>query len=87
MCNSLTNTFSEFIMYKLNFIDPLIINSTFLMNCFEDTDIYTYEFSYNIKFEDINECIEKGGNSPSCYKLCEEFKLGEVSDMFVGNLA
>ena len=87
MCNSLTNVFSEFIMYKVNYIDPLILNSTFLMNCYNDTDTYTYDFQYDINFEDINLCIQEGGNSKACLKLCQEYKIGEISDMFIGNLA
>lgn len=43
-CSKLINTFREFIYYKVNYIDPMIINTTFLLNCFYNTDEYYFNF-------------------------------------------
>jgi len=71
MCGNLTNVFREFLIYKINYIDPLFINTTFLMNCYNDSKDYEYSFNYNIEFEQINSCLLKESeNSEVCQKLC-----------------
>lgn len=37
-CSNIINHFAEFIFYKVNYVDPLIINTNFLMNCYYSTD-------------------------------------------------
>lgn len=57
-CSKIVNVFREFIYYKINYIDSMIVNSTFLLNCFYNTDEYTFDFSYDLSKDKINDCIE-----------------------------
>lgn len=41
-CNDLIFMFREFIMFKIYYLDPLILNTNLLFNCHEDQDIYEY---------------------------------------------
>ena len=86
MCSNIIDMFREFFYLKVNLIDPMIINTNFLMNCYYQTDSYLFNFEYNTRLEDINNCATSGGTSPECIQVCSEFKIGESSDMFMGNL-
>jgi len=85
-CTNLINFFSEFIYLKINYIDPMIINSNFLMNCYYNTNKYQLNVNYGVTLEKINNCIGSGGATNDCIDLCQEFKIGQVSDMFIGKL-
>ena len=56
------------------------------MNCHYDTDQHQYEIQYNITLGKINKCLASGGVSEECIGLCEEFRIGGVSHMFIGYL-
>ena len=84
MCNDLIFFFREFIMFKVYYLDPLIINTNLLFNCYEDTDEYKYNFFYNTTYHTIEDCVEKGLD---CEFVCKEFKFGTTSDLFVGRLS
>lgn len=87
MCANVIEQFREFIYYKVNYIDPMIININFMMNCYFNTDTYLFNFDYNLSLESINNCVTSGGTGPECIQLCKEYKIGETSDMFIGNLS
>jgi len=40
-------------MFKVYYLDPMIVNTRLLFNCFEDTDKYKYELFYNATFVTI----------------------------------
>lgn len=82
-CNDLIFFFREFIMFKVFFIDPMIVNTNYLLNCYEDTDKYTYKFEYMTEYQMIEDCVEKGEN---CEFVCKEFRFGASSELFMGNL-
>ena len=69
-CSNIIDQFREFINYKINFIDPMIINSTFIMNCYYDTDEYEFNFSYDIHLKEIKNCINNETTGYECVKLC-----------------
>lgn len=85
-CSNVIDQFREFINYKINFIDPMIINSTFIMNCYYDTDEYDFTFSYDIHLKEIKNCINNESTGYECVKLCQEFNFGSAGDMFFGNI-
>lgn len=82
-CNDIIFFFREFIMFKVYFIDPLVKNSSYLFNCYEDTDKYNFNFHYNTTYYNMETCVEKGEN---CEYLCKEFKFGSTSELFIGSL-
>ncbi len=69
-CGSLIDVFREFVLYKVNYIDPLVINGNYLMNCYYNTNKHDFDFTYNVLFEEVNKCIMKGGITESCIKVC-----------------
>jgi len=82
-CNDLIYFFREFIMFKVFYIDPMIINTNFLFNCYENTDKYKFDFNYKTTYNTIENCVEKG---EGCEFVCKEFKMGTASDLFIGRL-
>lgn len=82
-CNDLIYFFKEFIMFKIFYIDPMIINTNFLFNCYEDTDKYRFDFNYKTTYHTIERCVDKG---EGCEYICKEFRLGTASDLFIGKL-
>lgn len=83
-CNDLVHYFKEFIMYKVYYLDPFILNANFLFNCVEDTDKYQYKFDYQATYQEIKHCIEKG---KGCGNVCREFRFGRSSELFMGDLS
>ncbi len=45
-CTNLIDIFREYLLYKVYYIDPIIINSNFLFNCYRDTSQYQLDFYY-----------------------------------------
>jgi len=83
-CNDLIHYFKEFIMYKVYYLDPFILNANFMFNCVEDTDKYQYKFDYQATYQEIKHCIEKG---KGCGNVCREFRFGKSSELFMGDLS
>lgn len=83
-CNDLVHYFKEFIMYKVYYLDPFILNANFMFNCVEDTDKYEYKFDYQATYQEIKHCIEKG---KGCGNVCREFRFGKSGEMFMGDLS
>lgn len=50
-CTNLIGFFAEFIYFKVNYIDPLVINGNFLMNCHYNTNKFQIRFNYDITLE------------------------------------
>ena len=84
-CSQLMDYFKEFIMYKLYYLDPFIINANFMFNCYENTDKHSYKFDYRVPYQEIKACLEHGG--PHCGNVCREFRFGKSSEMFMGDLS
>ena len=82
-CTNLIYYFREFIMFKVFYIDPMIINTNFLFNCYENTDKYHFNFNYSTTYNTIKDCVEHGTD---CEYICKEFKMGKASDLFIGRL-
>lgn len=82
-CNDLIFFFREFIMFKVYFIDPMIVNTNYLLNCHEETDKYKYDFEYMTTYQMIEGCVENGIN---CEFVCKEFRFGSASELFVGKI-
>lgn len=83
-CNDLIFFFREFLMFKVYYLDPLIVNTRLLFNCYEDKDLYDYNLFYNSTFASIQQCLENGED---CEFVCKEFRFGTTSDMFIGRLS
>lgn len=83
-CDDLIHYFREFIMYKIYYLDPFIVNANNMFNCHEDTDIHEYNFGYNSPYQEMKACIETGG--AVCGNVCREFKFGKSSELFMGDL-
>ena len=47
-------------MFKVYYLDPLIVNTNLLFNCLSDTDTYSYNFFYNASYASLNDCLENG---------------------------
>lgn len=71
-------------MFKVYYLDPLMINTSMLFNCYEDVDHYKYDLFYNATYFSVENCMENGED---CEFLCKEFKFGTVSEMFIGRLS
>ena len=71
-------------MFKVYYLDPLMINTNLLFNCYEDTEFYQFNLYYNTTFANIQSCIDQGEN---CEFVCKEFKFGTTSDLFIGRLS
>ena len=84
MCNDLIFYFREFIIYKVNYIDPLISNLNKIFNCIDDGDFYPEENQYDVSLENINSCLNKGEN---CEYVCKEYTFGSANNLFLGKLA
>ena len=52
-CNDLIFFFREFLMFKVYYLDPLIVNTRLLFNCYEDKDLYDFNLFYNSTFASI----------------------------------
>ncbi len=83
-CNNLIFFFREFIMFKVYYFDPLIVNTNLLFNCYENEELYDFNLFYNTTFQNIESCVEKGEN---CEYVCKEFKFGTASELFIGKLS
>lgn len=82
-CNDLIFFFREFIMFKVFFLDPFIVNTNYLLNCHKNTDKYKYEFEYMTQYQMIEGCVERGEN---CEFVCKEFRFGASSELFMGKM-
>ena len=82
-CNDLIYRFKEFVMYKSYYFDNFLTNAVKLFNCVEDSEEYSFESSYVSQYQEIKSCVETGNN---CHIVCNEFRLGGVSDLFMGDL-
>ena len=56
------------------------------MNCHFNTDKYQFGIEYNVTLGNINKCLASGGTTEECIDLCQEFRIGGVSNMFIGHL-
>ena len=70
MCAGIVNVFKEFIYYKVNYIDPMIVNVNFVMNCYYNTNQYQFNFDYNLSLSSINKCVNSSGSGPDCIEIC-----------------
>ena len=82
-CTDLVYRFKEFILYKVYYLDPFMVNANYLYNCMENTDQYSYKPEYNSHFMEVKECLENGGD---CTQICNDFRLGGMSELFLGDL-
>lgn len=71
-------------MFKVYYLDPLIINTNLLFNCYENTDEHKFNFFYNVTYASVKNCMNKGED---CEFVCKEFKFGTTSEMFIGRLS
>lgn len=82
-CNDLIFFFREYIMFKVYFLDPMIINTNNLLNCHAGENKYDFKFEYLTNYQMIQSCVEKGEN---CEFVCKEFRFGGASELFVGKV-
>ena len=82
-CNDLIHYFKEFLMYKVYYLDPFILNANFLFNCIVGEDKYNYKFDYQATYQEIKNCLE---HEKGCGNVCREFRFGQSSQMFMGDL-
>lgn len=82
-CNDLASRFKEFLMYKTYYFDSFLTNAARVFNCVEKTDTYNFDSSYMTQYQEIRSCVENGQN---CEIVCNEFRLGGFSDLFMGNV-
>ena len=82
-CNDLIFFFREFIMFKVYYLDPLMIMTSRLYNCLDDKENRPDPSFYNNTFASVQRCLDKG---EECEFLCKEFKFGGESELFIGKL-
>lgn len=82
-CSKIVYFFKKFVAYKLYFIDPLLINSNFLFNCYKGVNTYEFNFHYSHEITAFRRCIEE---NEDCEILCKEFSIGKASDLLIGDL-
>ena len=83
-CNDLIYRFKEFLMYKTYYFDSFLTNAAQVFNCVEGTEQYNFNSSYVSQYQEIRNCVESGHN---CDIVCNEFRLGGFSDLFMGDIA
>lgn len=83
-CKDLIFFFREFILYKVSFLDSFIKNANSLFNCYTGTEQFTNNPEYRIQYMTILDCVE---NNKYCNSICQEFKFGQTSELFLGKLS
>lgn len=81
-CNDLIYRFKEFLMYKVYYLDPFVLNAQRMLVC-AGKEVPLCQPEYDTTYQEVRDCIESGIN---CHHICAEFKYGGVSDLFMGNL-
>lgn len=71
-------------MFKTYYLDPLILNTRLLFNCYEDREVFKFDFSNRISFQSVQGCVERGED---CEFVCKEFRFGTTSELFIGRLS
>lgn len=66
-CNDLIFFFKEFLNLKVYYLDPLMLNTNLLINCYYDKDIYDFNMIYKASFYSINQCLQK---QEECEHIC-----------------
>ena len=82
-CHDLIHYFKEFIMFKAYYFDSFALNLSRLNNCVFKSNDDLYAPGYDLKYQEFKDCLENGQN---CELVCNEFRLGGGSSLFVGLL-
>lgn len=82
-CNDIIFYFKEFLIYKTNFIDPIIFNTDKINACINDENDYKMKYPYGMNTKNIKDCIENGQN---CHYVCKNFVFGSSGDLLIGKM-
>lgn len=82
-CSNLIFFFKEYVAYKTFYMDPLVINLSFLLNCLNKSRDSIFMPKYDSRFSQIKDCALNGN---FCSQLCTEFRIGTSPSMFIGDL-
>ena len=82
-CNDLIYYFKEFIMFKTYYFDAFALNMTRLRNCINRSDEPLFSPDYGVSYQEFKSCIEHDRN---CEVVCNQFRVGGASRLFLGNL-
>lgn len=67
-CADIMFFMKEFLQYKVEFFDPMIMNMNNIISCIEEKDVQIFNIDYGIFYQGINECLE---NADYCFKVCQ----------------
>lgn len=82
-CTNLMYFFKEYIAFRMFYIDPLVVNLSFLFNCLNKDTTSLYKIKYSLPLSQIKGCVVE---KKQCHSLCEEFRVGSSLTMFIGEL-
>lgn len=83
-CPALIDNMRDFLNFKVYYFDPMVINMNAVIDCSNGVDGEFFDMSYRVAFDRINECLTNGEN---CESLCNEFRFGATSNLFIGKLS
>lgn len=82
-CPVLINQMRDFLAFKIYYFDPMVINMNAVIDCADGLNSGYFDNSYRVAYDRLNACLS---NDEGCDELCNEFRLGSSSSMFVGKL-
>lgn len=83
-CGKLIKFTKDYLYYKVNVLDPMAINTSFLYNCVKEKDEMQINIDYPLTLEDINSCLLEGENSEECVQVCKQYEIGKINNFFLG---
>ena len=82
-CNDIIFYFREFLIFKKNYIDPVLFETDKLNGCVNDEENYKPNYLYEMYASNITDCVEDGKN---CQFLCNTFVFGSSGSLLIGGI-
>ena len=83
-CPVIIDLMRDFLNYKLFYFDPMIINMNSVIDCSDAIERSYFDSSYRVQYPEITNCLT---NNINCDSLCNEFRFGSTSNLWIGKLS
>ena len=83
-CPVIIDLMRDFLNYKLFYFDPMIINMNSIIDCSDAIERSYFDNSYRVRYPEIVNCLT---NNIDCDSLCNEFRFGSTSNLWIGKLS